>query len=70
MHPICTSMLAKFYSCKKWVLHENTPSRSNTDHPSWFVQSAFNESRRRVSPVNGPRSMVAWTDSTDLLKGK
>jgi hypothetical protein len=21
MQPICTLMLAKFYSCKKWVLH-------------------------------------------------
>jgi hypothetical protein len=21
LHPICISALAKFYSCKKWVLH-------------------------------------------------
>jgi hypothetical protein len=28
MQPICTSMLAKFYSCKKWVLqvpHQSRP---------------------------------------------
>jgi hypothetical protein len=26
MQPICTSMLAKFYSCKKWVLHSSEDS--------------------------------------------
>jgi hypothetical protein len=31
MHLICTPMLAKFYSCKKWVLHY-TVLRLNTTH--------------------------------------
>jgi hypothetical protein len=26
MHLICTPILAKFYSCKKWVLHRSIPN--------------------------------------------
>jgi hypothetical protein len=43
MHFICTPMWRKFYSCKKWVLHE-VPSRvllegADRIHELWAVTS-------------------------------
>jgi hypothetical protein len=32
MQHICTSMLAKFYSCKKWVLQKAKPTESGQSH--------------------------------------
>jgi hypothetical protein len=44
MQPICTPMLAKFYSCKKWVLqHPNYLKAIHSDIGTEFSNASFDQ---------------------------
>jgi hypothetical protein len=40
MQPICTSMLAKYYSCKKWVLQAAAMGRGDSTQPPMPLHKA------------------------------